>query len=268
MNLDTDNIFARSFLRSLADHVWAEVKITKAIVSGHNAASGSIWNLVLPVPKESSASSSSRNRTPSSCAPAARGGGPFGTDYVAIVGCPLVGRATHPGTTGRFGMWGADFVRIGGHDQDCLPAGYQDIDLMARANCCLKINMQQLPLVHRMRSDLDTTKTRATGQGCGTCLKNNQALVAGDLTQAERRELANYDRDGAKIVNCHPDAIEECQNWHMMNAMNKANMKKKLSEGKIVRNMSHNAPSWHLGEEELLQAYFQRDIGPCRPEQG
>jgi hypothetical protein len=271
VNLDTDNIFARSFLRSLSAHILAEKDLAKGMVGGRpqeSSAFGDICNLAMPVPKESSASSSSSSRAPSSRAPAARGGRPFETDYVAMVGRPLVGRASKPGTTGRCGMSGADFTRIGGYDQDCHGAGYQDIDLIDRANLCLKLDMQHDPAVKVMRKKLDATKARVTGQGCGTCLKNFPETMAGPLTPKQQQAQENFDRDAAKIVNIHPCSIQECGNWHMMNDMNKINMTNKLRQGKIVRNMGYDTPLWHLGEHELLLKYLRSNIGPCRPEQG
>ena len=267
MNLDTDNVFC-SVMDSLAGRSYLERDESYKRDKKRPGCCPWIHMGFGNDPKESSASSSSSSRAPSSRAPAARGGEPFGTDYVPIVGCPLVGRASNPGTTGRFGMYGADFCRIGGHDEDCYGAGYQDIDLMVRANMCLTANMEQCPLIEWMRTRVDATATPATGQGCGTCRKNCQEPVAGHLTEPQLRAQANYDQDGAKILNCHPLSIQECKSWHTMNALNKTNMKNKVSAGKIVRNMGYDAPSWLLGEHELLLQYFRHDIGPCRPEQG
>ena len=42
------------------------------------------------------------------------------------------GQGKVPGTTGRVCLWEHDFLRLGGYDEDMLPMGYHDIDLMRR----------------------------------------------------------------------------------------------------------------------------------------
>ena len=52
---------------------------------------------------------------------------------VPVQGCiHAVGK--DPGTTGRVGLWATQFIRIGGYDEDMLPMGYQDVDLLRRCN--------------------------------------------------------------------------------------------------------------------------------------
>jgi hypothetical protein len=143
-NVDTDNIFGQSFVRQLAIHVCTEAAVAKKV----GAASKTIaWDVLVTGVESSSASSSSASSSRAPKRPKTMGGRAPGTDAAPLVGRPLLGRGARPGMPGRVAIFAIDFIRSGGHDEDCLGAGYQDRDMVARVEAMLDTQMHLMPKV-------------------------------------------------------------------------------------------------------------------------
>jgi hypothetical protein len=231
-NLDVDNFFQSSFPVALAEHVRKEDNIAQRIVR--------------------SESDEFRDKL-----------------FDVIVGLPVVGRGAEAGTMGRVAIFGHDFCKIGGHDEDSIGVGYQDVDILRRIEELLKTQALQWPMVKKIRQHWSALQTKVVNSGCGTCFLN----FAGDCgeihTKAEAEARRKRDRGSAKIANVDPEIIQTFQNWTNMNAQNTSVMKARLKSGEIVRNMGHPLPEWARTPHEHLEAlFFANDIGACRHEQG
>ena len=120
-----------------------------------------------------------------------------------------------PGTTGRCGMWATNFIRIGGYDEDTLPTGYEDVDLIRR---CQWVS-QRKPTY--MRKDV-----------CGASIPNH-------LTD-KRQAL------GAEKVR-HVDPAFAGMSYHEMNQKNVEKLKNKLKRGLWFRNFPEELPPVPFG---------------------
>jgi hypothetical protein len=116
-----------------------------------------------------------------------------------------------PGTTGRMGVLARDFLEMGGYDEEMAePTGYQDVDLQNR---WVK---SQAALPHGQRLHVVCKHVRE----CGVALPQDR-----DRTT---------DRGPAKLTHLHPHFKRF--KWGSMNNINSGLMKKRLLDGKLVRN--------------------------------
>jgi hypothetical protein len=230
-NLDVDNIFQNTFPSALAAHVRREVDVAHVIVrADREGLRDELFDL--------------------------------------IVGLPAVGRGHAAGTTGRIALFGHDFVKIGGHDEDCIGVGYQDIDVLRRSEKMKEEQERLWPRVKVIREKWLALKTNVVNAGCGTCLLNFDGDSGSCQTPNELKARNKRDRGTAKISKVDPDVVQTWKTWHAMNQENVKVMQAKLKSGKIARNMGHDLPNWERTPREHLQAFFDHDIGACRHEQG
>ncbi|MCP4242085.1 MAG: hypothetical protein GY772_16130 [bacterium] len=141
-------------------------------------------------------------------------------------GCCYTQNNGQPGLTGRLAYYCADWLAVGGYDEEAgvLGTGYQDVDLQHRLSRRAYARKQAFPIT----------------RGGGFAIPQGEGF--------------KDDRGRAKVARLDPEVFKAHKSWGAINAANVYTMSSKTTAGRLVRNIETKAASTRLAQQlELMR---------------